>query len=88
VPRHTEPDSESEDCQKAATGEGGLPLLDHSRSSLTSFQLDKIANPGLSKEEVKMAKKRERERQRRKKAKKKALKKEGGKEREENDDDH
>ncbi|EAU88237.1 hypothetical protein CC1G_03909 [Coprinopsis cinerea okayama7 len=39
-------------------------------------KLDKLANPGLSKEEMKLAKKRERERQRRKKAKKKALAKE------------
>ncbi|KIM49452.1 hypothetical protein M413DRAFT_59344 [Hebeloma cylindrosporum] len=37
--------------------------------------LDKLVNPGLSKEEMKAAKQRERERQRRKKAKKKAKKK-------------
>ncbi|KAH6919005.1 RF-1 domain-containing protein [Coprinopsis sp. MPI-PUGE-AT-0042] len=49
-------------------------------------KLDKIANPGLSKEEVKMAKKRERERQRRKKAKKKAMKNESEKEKDEEDD--
>ncbi|KAF8968368.1 RF-1 domain-containing protein [Flammula alnicola] len=39
-------------------------------------KLDKLANPGLSKEEMKAAKQRERERQRRKKAKKKAKKSE------------
>lgn len=51
-------------------------------------KLDKIVNPGLSKEEVKMAKKRERERQRRKKAKKKAKKRESEKDQEdENDED-
>lgn len=35
------------------------------------IQLDKIVNPGLSKEQLKAAKKKERERRRRKKAKKK-----------------
>jgi hypothetical protein len=35
------------------------------------IQLDKLVNPGLSKEEMKAAKQRERERRRRKKAKKK-----------------
>jgi len=39
-------------------------------------KLDKLVNPGLSKEEMKGAKQRERERQRRKKAKKKAKQKE------------
>ncbi|KAG6845182.1 hypothetical protein H0H87_012739 [Tephrocybe sp. NHM501043] len=38
-------------------------------------KLDKIANPGLSKEDFARAKQRERERRRRKKAKKKALEK-------------
>lgn len=37
-------------------------------------KLDQIANPGLSKDEMRRAKKRERERRRRKKAKKKDLK--------------
>lgn len=37
-------------------------------------QLDQMANPGLSKEEMKRARQIERERRRRKKAKKKALK--------------
>ncbi|KAG7452677.1 uncharacterized protein BT62DRAFT_1070416 [Guyanagaster necrorhizus] len=41
-------------------------------------KLDKIANPGLSKDEVGRAKQRERERQRRKKAKKKGLKADTG----------
>lgn len=36
-------------------------------------QLDKLVNPGLSKQEFLRAKQRERERRRRKKAKKKAL---------------
>jgi hypothetical protein len=36
------------------------------------MQLDKLVNPGLSKEDMKAAKQRERERRRRKKAKKKA----------------
>jgi len=39
-------------------------------------QLDKVVNPGLSKEQMKAAKQRERERQRRKKAKKKAKRQE------------
>lgn len=39
---------------------------------LTDRQLDKIQNPGLSKEDFGRAKQRERERRRRKKAKKKA----------------
>jgi len=38
-------------------------------------KLDKLVNPGLSKEEMKAAKQRERERQRRKKAKRKEKKK-------------
>jgi hypothetical protein len=38
---------------------------------LFQIQLDKLVNPGLSKEEMKAAKQRERERRRRKKAKKK-----------------
>jgi hypothetical protein len=40
---------------------------------LYRWQLDKIMNPGLSKQEFQRAKQRERERRRRKKAKKKAL---------------
>ena len=38
---------------------------------LNENQLDKIVNPGFSKEEMKAAKQRERERQRKKKARKK-----------------
>ena len=45
------------------------------KARLTRQQLEKIVNPGLSKEEMKAAKQRERERRRRKKAKKKASKK-------------
>ncbi|THU92156.1 hypothetical protein K435DRAFT_726317, partial [Dendrothele bispora CBS 962.96] len=41
-------------------------------------KLDQLANPGLSKEDMKKAKQRERERRRRKKAKKKALTKQKG----------
>lgn len=42
-------------------------------ADLAYEQLDKIMNPGLSKQEFLRAKQRERERRRRKKAKKKAL---------------
>ncbi|CAA7265405.1 unnamed protein product [Cyclocybe aegerita] len=48
-------------------------------------KLDQLANPGLSKENMKAAKQRERERQRRKKAKKKAKKKEAPQRMEEED---
>jgi len=47
-----------------------------STGKLISVQLDKVVNPGLSKEQMKAAKQRERERQRRKKAKKKAKRQE------------
>lgn len=42
------------------------------------FQLDRLVNPGMSKEDMKAAKQRERERRRRKKAKKKAQQKASG----------
>ncbi|KAJ3496459.1 hypothetical protein NMY22_g19808 [Coprinellus aureogranulatus] len=50
-------------------------------------KLDKLMNPGMSKEDMKAAKQRERERRRRKKAKKRAQAKAGGKDRDENEDD-
>ena len=52
-----------------------------------NLQLDRLVNPGTSKEDMKAAKQRERERRRRKKAKKKAHGKAGREVEEEDGDD-
>ncbi|KAJ3521912.1 hypothetical protein NMY22_g12112 [Coprinellus aureogranulatus] len=55
--------------------------------SSSGVSLDKLMNPGMSKEDMKAAKQRERERRRRKKAKKRAQAKAGGKDQKDEDED-
>ncbi|KAF8061565.1 hypothetical protein FPV67DRAFT_1509434 [Lyophyllum atratum] len=67
------PDLKEEDLEESFV-RGSGPVGHHAH---TSTYLDRIANPGLSKQDVLRAKQRERERRRRKKAKKKTLEKAG-----------